>query len=593
MVKTHGTLVYGRNVWGLRALPYVMIKAKRIFPRGNPASGGTLVLSDTPEVARDLEWLLTRYPLEIKATDRDLLSVRAAEHRDTEQLVHEILTGQRVLDAHGLEVSAEREHRDYQYVAADLAIATGRLLLTDELGLGKTMSALLVLRAARALPALVVCQTHLPAQWAREIRATYPGLRVHIVKQMRPYDPAQRRGSTGPPDVLIVPYSKLRGWSDALAGKVRTVIFDEAQELRRGASQKWWAAQHVAETATYRVGLTATPVYNYAGEIHTLYEVLAPGVLGNRDEFIREWSGSRVRTIGGDDHVAVADPAALGVYLREEGLMLRRTRADVGRELPAVVHVPHEIDTDEEALDALIAETVDLAELIVSGGDVEPAELPENVTSLAAYRAAQNRAVWVARGDLDWRLRRATGLAKAPYVAEFVKLLLESDEQVVLFGWHRDVYDVWLSRLAPYDPALYTGSESPSRKAANAAEFIDGSSRVLIMSLRSGVGLDGLQEVSHLAVFGELDWAPGTHEQCIGRLQRDGQADPVVAYFLLSEGGTDPLMAEVLNLKRGQSEPLLNPDQPLLAPAVDNRDRILELARDVLARRRAKQPSLG
>jgi hypothetical protein len=45
------------------------------------------------------------------------------------------------------------------------------------------------------------------------------------------------------------------------------------------------------------------------------------------------------------------------------------------------------------------------------------------------------------RGDFDWKMRQATGIAKAPYVAEFVKLLLESEQKVVLFGWHRDVYD--------------------------------------------------------------------------------------------------------------------------------------------------------
>jgi hypothetical protein len=57
-------------------------------------------------------------------------------------------------------------------------------------------------------------------------------------------------------------------------------------------------------------------------------------------------------------------------------------------------------------------------------------------------------------------MRRATGLAKAPYVADFVRLLLESEPKVVLFGWHRDVYEIWLDRLADLNPSLYTGSES-------------------------------------------------------------------------------------------------------------------------------------
>lgn len=42
----------------------------------------------------------------------------------------------------------------------------------------------------------------------------------------------------------------------------------------------------------------------------------------------------------------------------------------------------------------------------------------------------------------------------------------------------------------------------------------------VIMSLRSGAGVDGLQKHSRVAVFGERDWSPQVHEQCIGRIRR-------------------------------------------------------------------------
>jgi SNF2 family DNA or RNA helicase len=362
--------------------------------------------------------------------------------------------------------------------------------------------------------------------------------------------------------VLIAPYSKVRGWADHLAGEIRTVIFDEAQELRRSESQKWTACAQIADQAAYRIGLTATPVYNYGGEIHTVLQVIAPDVLGSRDEFLREWCGRQ--DIRG--HAVVRDPGGLGIYLREQGVMLRRTRKDVGRELPEVVRVPHAIDTDEDLLEELVADAVDLAEVIVS-------------------RAASRQELWRASGDFDWRMRRATGLAKAPYVAEFVKLLLETEERVVLFGWHRDVYKVWEEKLARYGLAFYTGTESPTQKQAARDRFLSGDARVLVMSLRSGAGLDGLQEAAHVAVFGELDWSPGMHDQCIGRLHRDGQDEGVVAYFLVSDHGADPVMAEVLNLKRQQAEPLRDPDAPLFTPAVDPGDRLRILAEDVLAAR--------
>jgi hypothetical protein len=106
-----------------------------------------------------------------------------------------------------------------------------------------------------------------------------------------------------------------------------------------------------------------------------------------------------------------------------------------------------------------------------------------------------------------------------------------------------------------------------------------------MMSLRSGAGLDGLQHVCRVAVFGELDWSPGMHDQCIGRLYRDGQEDSVLAYFLLSDQGADPVMAEVLNLKRMQSEPLRDPDAPLVEQQQVDEHRVRRLAEDLLRRR--------
>ncbi len=496
-----------------------------------------MTLEHTPEVARDLEWVLDRWPLDISKEDRKLLAGGADQHRQREEDILSILSGDR---PHLELVEPARPPRDYQLVAADLALTTRSLLLADDLGLGKSMSGLLVLRNPDALPALVVCPTHLPKQWAREFALTLPWLRVHIITSGQVYDPAKRRGMKGhDPDVLIVNYHKIRGWADHLVGRIRTVIFDEAQELRRADSEKYKAAARIADTADYRVGLTATPVYNYGGEIYNVLSVLSPDALGSREEFSREWGGGQW-----NDKLKVSDPKALGTYLRDQGLMLRRTRADVGRELPEVVRIPHTVDADEGLHASLMEGAVDLADTILHG---------------------DRKQAFLASGELDWEMRQATGISKAGYVAEFVKMILESQRKVVLFGWHRKVYEIWLDQLADYNPVLYTGSESPTQKEAARQAFLDGADdendvprsdecRILIMSLRSGAGLDGLQEASNVVIFGELDWSPGMHDQCIGRLHRDGQDQGVVAYFLIAEIGSDPVIAKVLNLKRKLAE---------------------------------------
>ena len=169
-----------------------------------------------------------------------------------------------------------------------------------------------------------------------------------------------------------------------------------------------------------------------------------------------------------------------------------------------------------------------------------------------------------AAGEFDLLVRQATGIAKAPYVAEFVRLLIESGQKVMLFGWHREVYGIWREKLADFNPVMYTGSESPKEKQAAKDAFASGDSRVMLISLRAAVGMDGLQFGCSTVVFGELDWAPGIHEQAIGRVHRDGQLEKVMAYFLISNEGSDPIISDVLGIKREQIEGVRNPGQNLV-----------------------------
>lgn len=590
-MRTYGTYKHvpadkspvGRAYWLVTAEPHVMARLKRVFPRVLQSRSGALALADTMEVARDIEWVADRWPLSpYDPASEAYLITRAEAHRAAQEQVLRILGGER--PDYGWREPAIPA-RDYQLVAADLVQATGRLLLGDDVGLGKTLSGALTFRNPQALPAVVVTLTHLPPQWQREINRFLPWLSTHIVTSGRPYDPTKVYAGRGRnrrpicergPDVLIMSYSKLAGWGDQLAGKVRAIVFDEMQELRHPGTNKYIAAARIADGAAYRVGLTATPVYNYGDEIHSVVEILDRDALGTRDEFLREWCGN------GDDNTVlgyqdnrkgcrVRDPRALGGYLRDQGIMLRRTRKDVGRELPPITNVEQNVDADQDVLDRLAGDTAAMAQLVLN-------------------KAAKGTDRWRAAGELDLRMRHATGVAKAPFVAEFVRLLLESEKRVVVWAWHRDVYDILTTRLAEFSPVLYTGTETPTQKEANAQAFVNGDARVLLMSLRSGAGLDGLQEVCSVGVFAELDWSPMVHHQAIGRLARDGQNDPVVAYYMISDAGSDPPIAEVLDVKRQQSEPIMNPDGELFIVAEASLDRSQLLAREVLRRRGVALP---
>lgn len=553
-MRTLGDVEYLPNgQWKIAAQPHVVARLKRIFPRALQERR-ELLLRSTTELCRDLVWVLERWPLRIRPEDRERMQKAADEHDRRAQLAFEIRTGAYTLP----EIAMHHAPRDYQSVAAALLANQRSLLLADSLGLGKTVSALAAVALTKTAPICVVCPAHLQRQWALHF---WKFLRIaaYIVPKRAVVLPRGRH-----PDALIISYAKLEAWRNAIAGNYRFVIFDEIQELRRGeGSFKYLAADHVSSEAEYRLGLSATPIHNYGDEFFPVLEVLTPGALGSREEFLREWCVPAGR------HHAIEDVEAFRAYLEDSGLMLRRTRKDVGRELPPLSRIVQTVPHDVEPLQDVRSGAAELARIILK---------QSGVTSTQRLQAA---------GEFDMRLRQATGIAKAPHVAAFVRMLLESDDgPVVLVGWHRAVYQIWMEALEDFAPVMYTGSETPAQKARMVARFVGGLSRVLILSVRSGAGLDGLQHVCSRVVIGELDWAPAPIEQAIGRVHRDGMdvESQVECFFTVAEGGSDPIMMDVLGIKQDQLDGVLDPDAELRGGAIDP-DRIRKMAMQYLGRK--------
>jgi SNF2 family DNA or RNA helicase len=567
-VKTFGKVSFRGDKWLIDVEPHVRLRAKRVFGQLASHAQKCVAISDTIENARDLSWFLERYPVEMSAADRGRLDERATAHVERESLVDQLMKGIATPRSFKLAI----EPRDYQRVAAECALRMRGLLLADDVGLGKTAVGISLLTESDARPGLVVTLTHLTRQWEREIEKFAPGLNVHVLKKGTPYDLTARPRTRGKqlslpgsfPDVIVTSYSKIRGWAETLAPIVRSVVWDEVQELRRGEqSQKGEAATEIADATEYRCGLSATPIYNYGGEIWNIYRFISPNALGTQQEFMTEHCNGQ----DSRGNASLKDPKAFGSYLRAAGLMLRRTRKDVGRELPEVIRIPHTIDMDDRPLKEIERAAEKLAHVIL---------LKQEESRGEKMRASE---------ELSGLVRHATGVGKAPYVAEFVRILVENGEPVILYGWHRSVYDIWLERLKDLHPAMYTGSESAAAKDTSAQRFLNGETDVMILSLRAGAGLEGLQRRGRTLVFGELDWSPGVMDQCVGRKHRDGLDGSLAVYYLLADEGSDPIMADVLQIKRSQSEGLRNPTLDLIEKLDVSGERIRDLARSYLSKR--------
>lgn len=552
--KYYGNLEYKAGKWHISNIPpHVALRLKQLFPRIPSHRTGVFSLFDHDDVAADIVWFTTRYPLVISKQDSKRLSTDSKRfYQDQETAEHILNPGYTPKDRVGLKPG--QAFREIQKVGVDMLEKVRSLIMVDDIGIGKTYEGLGVGLIPGALPMVVVMEPHLQDQWAQKADE-FIDLSVHKVKGNKPY-------SLPPADIYLFKYSQLSPWVDVLTqGWVKAIVFDEIQQLRTGTdSSKGAAASAICKAVELRCGLTGTLIYNYGIEAWNIIDIIRPGLLGTREEFIREWC-----TSVGTNKPIVKNPDALGAFLQESLMVIRRTRKGQKQMKPHVEWLEPDVDSVKEAAD--LAEK--LAIKTLSGSFQESGQ---------------------ATREFDLKMRELTGIAKAKGVAAYVRMFIESGTPVLLFGYHHEVYKIWQEELADLNPLFYTGQQTQSQKEANKQAFIRGESDLLIMSLRSGAGADGLQERCSTVVKGELDWSPKVHDQCTGRLDRDGQESDVFVFYGVTNYGSDPIVLDVLGLKESQSRGIQDPGQGKKMVNDIDPNRIKNMAKRYLAARGVAVP---
>ncbi len=549
-MRNYGELGYDieHDRWIITCEPHTMIRLKAVFPRVNKAQMGTVWLQNTPRTCTELLWFCALYPLKMEPGLARRLRAGRKVDRAVMESSRQVVIGEIVPRDFPLALKP----RQYQAVGIELAIRRHALLITDEMGLGKTLQALGVMTQKDAAPALVVVKVGLIPQWTREILRCLPGIRVHAIrgKEVTPLPSA---------DIYLIAYTVLASWAETLAPIVRAVVFDEAHELRHRGTGKYNGARHIARSIEalggYRVALTGSPVYNYGDEMFSILDILEEGCLGRYDEFEREWCERWGK------HVKIRDTKAFGLWLLDQGLMLRRTRTDVGIQMPARTRIIETIDVEKAALLKDKSSALELARLILTAPTF-------NERGMAARK-------------FDMKLRQSTGVAKAKGAAAYARIFLEQGVSVIIYAWHREVYSILEHELAEFHPVMYTGHETPLQKEASLQAFKKGETKLIFISLGSAEGIDGLQDCCATVIHAELALTAQAHEQGATRVDRPGQTKPTYEIFLVAEEGSDPSVSRLIGVKREQGEGILNPNNQASGVLTDAA-RVRAMARDYL-----------
>ncbi len=529
--NTYGTLSYNRKqkCWTIKAEPSVTELCKRLFPQTGVKRRGEARFSSNRRNMVDLCWLMQRYPLTLAQRDQkqfDLLLFDAQNSYKRKELLLK-----KPLHITPPQLSFVGTLKDFQKEGLSFLLSQDRALLADEMGLGKTVQALSCLATMNKYPILLVVPPHLVKNWESEIQrfllVENREPMVEVIKGLKPY-------ALGNADIYIVHYLLLRGWKEALRKyDFPIVIFDEIQELRHSGTEKYSSASLLSSDAERVYGLSGTPIYNNGGEIWNVMNIIDFHFLGDFESFSREWCAGYGNNI-------VLKPQILGDFLRREGVMLRRTKQQVLKELPEKRRLVQEIDADGAKYTLLMQNVLK---------KIKKLKEDEMTSSERALLEDQ----------ISLEERQATGIAKAPYVCKFVQMLIEAGEKVLLFAHHHAVMDIYKKELSSCHPVFITGRETAEQKNQNVIRFMEDKTALACISLRSASGLN-LQKAT-CVVFGELDWSPAVHSQAEDRAHRIGKTDSLLCYYLVSKSGSDSDIQEALGLKVSQFLSLMG-DKP-------------------------------
>lgn len=140
---------------------------------------------------------------------------------------------------------------------------------------------------------------------------------------------------------------------------------------------------------------------------------------------------------------------------------------------------------------------------------------------------------------IGMRLRRLTGLAKAPGVVQWAKEYLEDRQKLVIMGHHAEVLDALCDGLARFKPLRVSGGVSPKAKGEAETLFREDPARRVFVGnlLAAGEAID--LSVADDIVMAESSWVPGENEQAIRRIVNMTKRRENIAWFATLAGSID------------------------------------------------------
>lgn len=417
----------------------------------------------------------------------------------------------------------------------------GRAILADEVGLGKTIEAGIVMKElvsrGKAKSILILTPASLASQWQGELWDKFGERFVR-------HDDDDFRGFTKHDKIVasIDTAKSAQHYPDIIGREWDLVIIDEAHYLKNKKTQRYSLADDI--TARHALMLTATPIQNNLIELYNLINLIKPGLLGTMQNFEEEYVGDAQGRV-------LLHAQRLQRLLQQ--VLIRNRRAETGLKFPDRKVETHRVTASqgEYALHQAVGHFIRTYKAFFESHlalMVLEREVASSAPALA--KTLGNMAQKVhdpeVKAAMEALQHQAESIKRNAKVNLIVDIATGTKEKMIVFTQFRETQELLSRRLAQegVKNVKFHGQLTPGRRRKALEEFRD-DVQVLVATDSGSEGLN--LQFCHILVNYDLPWNPMRVEQRIGRVHRIGQDHNNVVILNLAVANTiEDYVLEVL-----------------------------------------------
>ena len=396
-------------------------------------------------------------------------------------------------------------------------------ILADDMGLGKTLQtiAFLTSQVAEDSRVLILAPSGLIYNWADEFKRFAPQLDlavVHGLKANREVILSQNH------QIYVTSYASFRQDSDLYQEMSFDFLFlDEAQVMKNAHTKIAQSLRQFVVPAVF--ALSGTPIENHLGELWSIFQIVLPGLLPNKKEFMK----------------LPAEQVAQFI----KPFVMRRKKEEVLTELPDLIEVVYKNELEDQQKAIYLAQLQQMRERLAQVTDQEFQRSRVEILSglMRLRQICDTPALFMddfqgASGKLD-------------SLRDLLLQVADGGHRVLIFSQFKGMLEKIEQELPDLGLTFFkiTGSTPAQDRQEMTKAFNQGERDAFLISLKAGgVGLNltGADTV----ILVDLWWNPAVEAQAIGRAHRMGQEQKVEVYRLITKGTIEEKIQELQEQKK-------------------------------------------